>query len=137
MTSRGQFGQDLFTLRSTYFEGRPPKSVNMHWRRFRIADIPTHEEAAFAAWLLARWREKDDLIEHYLEHGRFPADAGVDSVAEEGAEPRRGAGWIETEVRSKNPLEVFLILVPVAAFALVVNVCLKVGGMVLRVLRVR
>ncbi|KAL5425113.1 hypothetical protein PMIN04_002777 [Paraphaeosphaeria minitans] len=133
---RGQYGQDLFTLRSTYFEGRPPKSVNMHWRRFRITDIPTHSEAAFSDWLLARWREKDDLIEHYLEHGRFPADSGT-SPAVNGGAALKGAGWIETEVRSKNPLEVFQILVPVAAFALVVNVLLMLCNIVLMVLHVR
>jgi lysocardiolipin and lysophospholipid acyltransferase len=108
----------------------------MHWRRFAIKDIPTTSEAAFSAWLLARWREKDDLIEHYLEHGRFPADAGT-TPALNGAKPLTGAGWIETEVRSKNPLEVFQILVPVAAFALVVNVLLKLCNMVLRLLQVR
>ncbi|KAJ4353692.1 uncharacterized protein N0V89_005422 [Didymosphaeria variabile] len=133
---RGQYGQDLFTLRSTYFEGRPPKSVNMHWRRFAIKDIPTHHEKVFSDWLLARWREKDDLIEHYLEHGRFPADAGI-SPAVNGAKPLKGAGWIETEVRPKNPLEVFQILVPVAAFALVINVILKFWNLILRLLHVR
>ena len=136
MNSRGQFGQDLFTLRSTYFEGRPPKSVNMHWRRFAIKDIPTHDDKVFADWLLARWREKDDLLEHYLENGRFPADAGT-SPSLNGAKPLKGAGWIETEVRPKNPLEVFQILVPVAAFALVINVLLKFWNMFLRILHVR
>ncbi|KAF8533795.1 hypothetical protein BDD12DRAFT_863490, partial [Trichophaea hybrida] len=29
-----------FTLYSTFFQGRPPKSVNMHWRRFAVKDIP-------------------------------------------------------------------------------------------------
>ncbi|KAL1608106.1 hypothetical protein SLS60_003045 [Paraconiothyrium brasiliense] len=133
---RGQYGQDLFTLRSTYFEGRPPKSVNMHWRRFAIKDIPTHDEKVFGDWLLARFREKDDLIEHYLDNGRFPADAGI-SPAVNGANPLKGAGWIETEVRPKNPLEVFQILVPVAAFALVINVFLKFWNLILRVLHVR
>lgn len=108
----------------------------MHWRRFALSSIPTHSEAAFSAWLLARWREKDDLIEHYLEHGRFPADAGI-SPAVNGAKPVEGAGWIETEVRSKHPLEVFQILVPVAAFALGVNVLLKMANLVLTVLHVR
>ena len=103
----------------------------MHWRRFAIKDIPTHDEKVFSDWLLARWREKDDLLEHYLEHGRFPADSGT-SPALHGAKPLRGAGWIETEVRPKNPLEVMQILVPVAALALVVNVLLKFWNMLSR-----
>lgn len=37
---RGQFAQDIFTLKAGYLEGRPPKSVSMHWRRFAIKDIP-------------------------------------------------------------------------------------------------
>ena len=136
LSSRGQYGQDLFTLRSTYFEGRPPKSVHMHWRRFAIKDIPTHDEKAFSEWLLARWREKDDLLEHYLDNGCFPADSGT-SPTVNGAKPLQGAGWIETEVRPKNPLEVVQILIPMAALALIVNVLLKFWNMFSRLLHLR
>ncbi|RPA92167.1 acyltransferase-domain-containing protein [Choiromyces venosus 120613-1] len=71
---RGKFGQDYFTLNSTYFEGRPPKSVNMHWRRFAVSSIPVSDTAEFEAWLAQRWREKDDFLEYYMENGRFPED---------------------------------------------------------------
>ena len=70
----GKFGQDYFTLFSTYFEGRPPKSVNMHFRRFRIKDIPVHDTVQFDLWLRQRWVEKDDLVEYYNQNGRFPED---------------------------------------------------------------
>jgi len=70
----GEFGQDYFTLYATYFEGRPPKSVNMHWRRFAIKDIPVTDSAAFEIWLRERWIEKDQLLDFYAEHGRFPED---------------------------------------------------------------
>ncbi|CAI6333274.1 unnamed protein product [Periconia digitata] len=133
---RGQFGQDLFTIRSSYFEGRPPKSVNMHWRRFAVKDIPTHDEKLFGDWLLKRWREKDDLIEYYLEHDRFPADKGR-TPAVTGANALHGAGWIETEVKPTNPLEVLQIFAPVAAFALVVNVLMKFFAIIMRVLRIQ
>jgi len=73
----GEFGQDYFTLYATYFEGRPPKSVNMHWRRFAIKDIPVTDSAAFEIWLRERWFEKDNLLNFYIEHGRFPEDAGA------------------------------------------------------------
>jgi len=68
----GQFGQDIFTLRSSLFEGRPPKSVNMYWRRWRIADIPIDNEEKFAMWLRNRWTEKDYLLEHFARHKTFP-----------------------------------------------------------------
>ena len=61
--SRGKFGEDYFTLSSTYFQGRPPKSVNFDWRRFRVADIPLQTAEAFDGWLRDRWAEKDELME--------------------------------------------------------------------------
>ncbi|CAZ86503.1 unnamed protein product [Tuber melanosporum] len=96
---RGKFGQDFFTLNSTYFEGRPPKSVNMHWRRFAVSSIPVSDVAEFDAWLTLRWREKDDLLEYYLENGRFPEDEdekqgngnihAVKSVSEDASKAQR------------------------------------------------
>ncbi|KAJ9651363.1 hypothetical protein H2198_009365, partial [Neophaeococcomyces mojaviensis] len=74
---RGAYAQDIFTLKAGYLEGRPPKSVSMYWRRFAVKNIPIHDEKAFALWLIARWREKDLLIENYYIHGHFPADTGV------------------------------------------------------------
>lgn len=98
----------------------------MHWRRFATSSIPTHSETEFADWLLARWREKDDLLEYYLVHGEFPATEG------------EGGGYVETGVRPESAVrELVSIFVPMAAFALVVNVLLKVWGMVLKVLHIR
>ncbi|KAJ4982536.1 lysocardiolipin acyltransferase [Stagonosporopsis vannaccii] len=131
----GQYGQDLFSLRGSYFQGRPPKSVNMHWRRFRIADLPLHDDKAFALWLAARWREKDDLLQFFLDHNRFPADA--DAGVDDDGNPVRGAGWIETDVRPNRWTEWLQVFVPTGAVALVANVVAKVVAMVLRVLRRR
>ena len=114
----GQYGQDLFSLRGSYFQGRPPKSVNMHWRRFAIKDIPLADDKAFAAWLAARWREKDDLLQYYIDHNRFPADSSI-----------------ETEVRPARWYEFLQVFVPLAAVALCVNVVLQMVIMGLRVLR--
>ncbi|ORY17641.1 acyltransferase-domain-containing protein [Clohesyomyces aquaticus] len=129
----GQYGQDLFTLRSTYFQGRPPKSVNMHWRRFSTRSIPVDDPKAFEAWLLERWREKDDLIEYYVQNGRFPADDAV-GISADGKETAKGAGYIETEVKCKSGFEIVQIFLPTVAFGLVINVIFKMGRMVLRVL---
>jgi len=105
----GQFGQDVFTLRSVYFQGRPPKSVNMYWRRFKISDIPVNDEKAMEDWILQRWREKDDLLEHHLAHDRFPADPAA-VVFDKGG---TNTGYIETEVRPKSPFELLQMFVPI------------------------
>ncbi|KAI7915203.1 1-acyl-sn-glycerol-3-phosphate acyltransferase 2 [Pyricularia oryzae] len=98
---RGDFGEQYFTLSSTYFEGRPPKSVNFHWRRFRVADIPLDTPEAFDEWMRERWYEKDDLMDKYLTNGRFPSS----KVAIVGAKSSDDA-YIETEVRPRWPGEV-------------------------------
>ena len=64
-------------------EGRGPPFVNMHWRRFPLSSIPVTDATAFDAWLLARWREKDVLLEHHAQHGRFPLDE--EAIVVEGA----------------------------------------------------
>lgn len=71
---RGEYGQDIFSLRSMYFQGRRPKSVNMYWRRFKVSEIPMDDAKAFEIWLRDRWTEKDDLIELFVQQGRFPAN---------------------------------------------------------------
>lgn len=112
---------DYFTLRSTYFQGRPPKSVNMHWRRFAISSIPVKDPQAFDEWVVARWREKDELLETFYNTGRFPADpAQRDS---------KDGGYIETEVKLKNWAEIGQIFVVLAAIALVANVFAKLWTM--------
>jgi lysocardiolipin and lysophospholipid acyltransferase len=108
----------------------------LHWRRFRIADIPTGDEKAFTDWLLARYREKDDLLQYFVENQRFPADDGVTQNVN-GGEPLKGAGWIETEVRPTKSFEWAQIFVPTAALLLLVNVVVKMSNIVLRILRVR
>ncbi|KAI4092703.1 MAG: hypothetical protein L6R37_007539 [Teloschistes peruensis] len=114
---RGAYGQDIFTLRSTYFQGRPPKSVNMYWRRFPVSSIPLptrsdpspQESEAFSNWLLARWKEKEVLLEGYARDGRFPADDGQDIEGEPGVGMMKGAGFIETEVKLAHWYEVLHI----------------------------
>lgn len=48
----------------------------MHWRRFRISEIPLRDADEFHQWLLARWREKDGLLEGFMDSGRFGAGEG-------------------------------------------------------------
>jgi len=114
---RGEYAQDIFTLKAAYLEGRPPKSVSMYWRRFKISTIPIDNDKAFNLWLQARWREKDYLMELYHRTGRFPADAGVEKASDGSA--RRGAGVIESQVRSTHWYEFLQIFAPMGVLALV------------------
>jgi len=45
--------------------------LHVHTRRYPIAKIPTGEEEMHQ-WLLDRFKEKDALIDHLLQHGKFP-----------------------------------------------------------------
>lgn len=108
----GEFGQDIFTLRSSMFEGRPPKSVNMHFRRFKIADIPIDNDKSFDLWLRNRWREKDYLLEHFAQYNRFPEDEKwmmkQQQMIKAGGKKRAfPAKSIESQIKS-NSLEEFL-----------------------------
>lgn len=114
---RGSYAQDIFTLKAGYLEGRPPKSVSMYWRRFAIKDIPIHNDKAFELWLLARWREKDLLIENYLIHGRFPADTGLSKTTS--GELKRGAGHLTVDIRSSHWYEFLQIFAPMGILAMV------------------
>jgi len=128
----GQFGQDIFTLRSTFFEGRPPKSVNMHWRRFRIDSIPIHNTKAFEVWLRNRWREKDYMLEYFNRNNRFPAeDFWKDHLDTDGGSSQGGksirsvprpAVQIETEVKSGNWNEFVKIFAPITSVMMALTV---------------
>ena len=120
------YAAEAFTLRSTYFQGRPPKSVNLHWRRFAVADIPVHDPEAFQVWVDDRWQEKEQFLEHYFRTGLFPAD--------EGSLPATGnskAGYVDTEVKLRNLYEVGQLFVVPAALALVADVVSKLFTMIM------
>ncbi|KAK5199280.1 hypothetical protein LTR47_006942 [Exophiala xenobiotica] len=123
-TPREGFAPEFFTIQSTYLQGRPPKCVNMHWRRFAVASIPLTDAKEFEEWLMDRWREKDAMLERWYDTGRFPADA-------ESADVAKGIsrdGYIETEITLNNWMEIGQIFVVLASAALVVNVTLKAYG---------
>ncbi|KAI9155103.1 putative acyltransferase [Paramyrothecium foliicola] len=110
---RGKYGEDFFSLSSTYFQGRPPKSVNFYWRRFRIADLPLDDQTKFEAWLREEWYKKDQLMEQYMTTGRFPALAGSE------------VEFVETAVRTRYPWEILQVFTVVGICALVWNNILK------------
>ncbi|KAH6643852.1 acyltransferase-domain-containing protein [Boeremia exigua] len=128
----GQFGQDIFTLRSTFFEGRPPKSVNMHWRRFHISDIPIQNTKAFEVWLRNRWREKDYMLEYFQKHTRFPAEnfwkdhLDIGDRSSQGSQSIRSvprpAVQIETQIKSANWNEFVKIFAPISSVLMALTV---------------
>lgn len=115
--ARGEFAQDIFTVGASYFGGRPPKSVNMYWRRFRISSIPVNDPKKFELWLRQRWVEKDKFIEDYLRTGRFPADKGTNKDSK--GQFMTGAGHIEAEIKPKYWYEFLQVFAPIGLFALV------------------
>ncbi|HNS98493.1 MAG TPA: lysophospholipid acyltransferase family protein [Polyangiaceae bacterium] len=52
-----------------YIQGFSPRA-HLHVRRFPMADLP-HDPEALAAWLHARFREKDELLSRYYQSGSF------------------------------------------------------------------
>jgi 1-acyl-sn-glycerol-3-phosphate acyltransferase len=118
----GSYGQDIFGLRSVYFQGRPPKSVNMHWRRFAIKDIPYDDHDKMYEWVLQRWREKDELIETFMKTGKFSADA--EGVEIEGG--KQESRYINTEVKPRSPFEFLAMFGPVVTAALIGRVGVQI-----------
>ena len=119
--SRDKYGQDIFTLRASFFQGRPPRSVNMYWRRFAVSSIPLDDPQQFDGWIRQRWIEKDELLEFYMQHGRFPPTA-ASAAADEGAGSRDGGrthGYVETEVRQRHWWEMGQIYACVVLVAVV------------------
>jgi 1-acyl-sn-glycerol-3-phosphate acyltransferase len=117
---RGQYAQDIFTLKAGYMEGRPPKSVHMHFRRFAVKDIPLHDERAFELWLRARWREKDVMIEEYYRTGKLPADYG--GTRYKSGKILRGCGHMEVPIRASHWYEFLQIFAPMGILAMILYI---------------
>jgi hypothetical protein len=47
------------------------KRIHVHVRRFSVEELP-HTGDDLRLWLLARWDEKNDLLDHYYANGSFP-----------------------------------------------------------------
>jgi hypothetical protein len=129
---RGGYGQDVFTLRSTYLQGRPPKSVHLYWRRFAASSIPLQYQDEFDKWLRDRWVEKDELIEHYLQHGSFPVNSMGSNANSNGVIKDQAVDTapIHTEVKLQSVLEVTKIFAVLAAFGMVMNVLIKMWNLI-------
>lgn len=116
MTSLGKYGQDIFTLQSSFMEGRPPKSVNMHWRRFKISQIPIDDPEAFEVWLRNRWKEKDHYLDYFSRTGEFPSQDPWKAKSSKEIKEIKPARSIEAEVKSNSWGEFLAIFAPITAF---------------------
>jgi lysocardiolipin and lysophospholipid acyltransferase len=126
----GKYGQDVFTLRSVYFQGRPPKSVNMHWRRFKVSELPLDDHDKMYDWVMARWREKDELMEQFYQTGKFPGDPEAVQIEGAPTEKEFKTAYINTEVKPRHSVEFLQIFAPVSAAALVGRVLVQAFDLV-------
>ena len=100
----------------------------MYWRRFPVSSIPVNDVKAFEQWVNKVWLEKEDLLEHYAQNGRFPAaDEGQD--LSKGIDAPKGAGFIETEVRLARWYESGSIFIFLAVYALIANLLAKIWNL--------
>lgn len=85
-----------------------------------MSDIPLDDQKEFDDWLRARWTEKDQLLDHYFETGRFPSElAGTIDSKHATAEQKKAVevGYVESYVRLHHWMElgqIFMVLVGVA-----------------------
>lgn len=118
------YPESYFTLRSTYLRKRPPKAVNFYWRRFAISDIPLDNQEDFEAWLYQRWAEKDELLQQFIETGKFPPfeyDAESNGVADIDGQNEKASlrpAYIESEMRLGHWAEAGKVLVVLIALGL-------------------
>lgn len=124
---RDRTPDQFFTLRSTFLQGRPPKSVNMYWRRFAMSSIPLDDPEAFDLWIRERWTEKDAMLEQYVSTGRFPAH----ELPSKGGGTLNNApgGFIETEVRTEHWWEILQIFSVLASCGLLANLGAKIWNL--------
>jgi len=122
---KGSYPDAYFTIRSTYLRGRPPRSVNFYWRRFAISEIPLNDQKEFEIWLNKRWAEKDQLLEQFVETGRFPPCEWrpiSNSDTPEGGNPATAdTSYIETEVRLTHWIDVWRIFIVLFCLALLIQ----------------
>lgn len=119
-TPLGGYAQDYFTLRSTFLQGRPPKSVSLHWRRFAVSSIPLDSHDSFQKWVEDRWKEKDLLLEHFHTTGRFPTDTETKSEKDSSEN-----NCIETVLKLRNPMELLQPYIVMLTFGLLIYIVSK------------
>ncbi|EFR00855.1 hypothetical protein MGYG_09034 [Nannizzia gypsea CBS 118893] len=125
---KGSFPDSYFTIRSTYLKCRPPRVVNFYWRRFAFEDIPLENQEEFEAWLFERWAEKDQLLDTFIETGKFPPFEDADLVEMDPNNPDiqttsgKNHGYVEGEVRLNYWAEICRVFAVPALIAFLIHV---------------
>lgn len=94
----------------------------MYWRRYRVSEIPTEEEK-FKAWILDRWREKDDLLDYFNSHKHFPPSPAPEKS---GPSSSDHMDWISTEVKPLHWFTWLQIYLPLTGLAAVTAAVTKI-----------
>jgi len=48
-------------------------AVHILVQRVPFKSLPRNSEQELSAWLVAAFKEKDDILQHFVDHGSFPA----------------------------------------------------------------
>lgn len=111
-----KFGQDYYTLQSIFGRGVSPPMVHMHLKSYNVkydvpigrdslshssttgADATEAEKKEFDAWLLQRWREKDDRLDMFLDSERLSMGSKFVDIPLQIRTPWELAGMLVTAV---------------------------------------
>lgn len=99
------FGEDYFSLKRMFLKGDYPKIIDVHWRKYKICDIPWTDELMFEKWLQARWVEKDRLVQSVKENGRFASVEAVEPkhyTYKYRGNNRESSEWLNNGVNGEN-----------------------------------
>ena len=77
----GMYGEDYFSLKGMLLVGNYPKYMHMHWRRFKVSEIPYQNEEEFEKWLQDRFYEKDEMLAKFNKIGKFDSEDQIKVTA--------------------------------------------------------
>ena len=97
-----------------------------------MSDIPLEDHKEFEDWLLARWAEKDQLLEECFKKGSFPSEL-AGSIETNGQSERQktaaSEGYVETYVKLHHWVELGQIVSVVTGIAVLYKVARKVWSL--------
>lgn len=127
--------EDYYDL-SIWSNSVPPPAIHVHLRSWNVRDeVPLgdltsgeegteSERLTFERWLRERWREKDELMGHFLKVGKFPG-------REEGGGGLRGKVEWKLELRHWwENLEAFSYFIPAIVLYWLPTVVMALVGLV-------
>lgn len=79
-----EYGELVYRIKNFFIEGKPPKLVDIHFRAFKINEIPLENQDVFSDWLFKVWYEKDRMLDRYYETGTFVENPKDCHVVEDG-----------------------------------------------------